>query len=554
MLYTELTNKTSFGASLMAEEEKIPTLFVRKASGLVRPLGLMAIIVMSMSFCIGMGINVMTINASYWYPGCQMWLAYLIGAAPFITASIVYAWLAGIMPRSGSSYVVLTRLANPVLGYVLSFGYWFMDAFVAGLVVYSSVSIWGLALFQAGIFTHNPGLVSIGTWLQTTRAMIIIGSILCITITIISNLPLKIVYYVMAFLWIVPLIGGALMIGLLLAHIPFNPTLYKSLWDGIFGAGAYDEVFKVAIANGWSTEKSSLTFSMSSTLIAVTTAAFAYGTPSAITQGVAGEIKAPLKSYVKGTLISIIVVLAYYVILSWAVYAACDPFLSAYTYVMLGGYGDQLKISPRLSPNTAVFTMPYAIQIHPILAIIIAISVAFWLSNVALPIFLMCSRFAFAWSFDRMFPEKLSWVSTRLRSPVVSNIVTGIIMTIGGYIMTFTPYLATLNIVFFWAFMDSMICLTAAIMPWTHPDFYERSPKYEVGGIPIMSIIAIIGFAFEFWLVWLAISGFKGMYGLPMWSHIMVYVVGLIIFMAYCIINRKRGIMVRDIYAQIPPE
>jgi amino acid transporter len=60
------------------------------------------------------------------------------------------------------------------------------------------------------------------------------------------------------------------------------------------------------------------------------------------------------------------------------------------------------------------------------LAVIIAIGAVFWVANDIPPFLLVASRTFFAMSFDRMMPEKFSYVSERWHAPVWSLIITAV--------------------------------------------------------------------------------------------------------------------------------
>ncbi len=94
--------------------------------------------------------------------------------------------------------------------------------------------------------------------------------------------------------------------------------------------------------------------------------------------------------------------------------------------------------------------------------------------------------------------------------------------------------------------------LSAMLLPYHKPEIYERSPvKWEVGGVPLMTILGAFTFAAGWFFLFLS---FKNFSPTIMLSLIALMLVGLIIYLYQQRRNRAEGVDVSKIYSQVPPE
>ncbi|MCK4247656.1 MAG: APC family permease, partial [Methanomicrobia archaeon] len=82
-----------------------PIVFTRRASGLVREIGLFTAIAIPLTHTIGGGINKLLILASYENPGANVPLAYILAGIPIFFTAVSYTMLAVSMPRTGGDYI-----------------------------------------------------------------------------------------------------------------------------------------------------------------------------------------------------------------------------------------------------------------------------------------------------------------------------------------------------------------------------------------------------------------------------------------------------------------
>jgi basic amino acid/polyamine antiporter, APA family len=200
----------------------------------------------------------------------------------------------------------------------------------------------------------------------------------------------------------------------------------------------------------------------------------------------------------------------------------------------------------------------------PILTFLIVGSFLFWslpamVGNTYMPI-----RTWFAWSFDRLLPEKLSEVNERTHSPIwaiLFEMVLVVLMLIWSIVSTdFQTWLAL-------GVLAGVVCVVivavaAIAFPFRRPDLYKASPaNWKILGIPILFIVAPLSVAvmgFLTWCTWqypaLALAGNPD----NRWQIFafmgMIVVVGLVVYFLSWFVRRRQGIDITLVYKELPPE
>ena len=542
--------------------EKIP-LFERKATGLVREIGPWGLLTITMSYAIGGGINLLSIKNGYLYPGSHVGLGFLFAGIPVILVSVCYAMLAITMPRSGGAYVFISRILSPTWGFLASWISWFGGWMLVGIIAYYDVFFWGWMFSTIGMAFHAPNLVSMGEWMMAPVNSLWVGIILVIIAFIICSLRMSILIRIVQALWIIPVIGSVIMLGIYGANYGLastSPEAFKAKWDAVMGQGSYDEVMSIALANGFDPKKWT-TFSMDATWsVAAYAAIWAYGSPATPPTSVAGEVKTPTKTQLFGTVVGTILIATYYVLVSTLCYGACDPFIRAYTFNFYEGFADQYTITPKATPCLPLFAGVLSGNLG--IAAFLAASAAVWLWNDIPPFFLYLTRFVFAWAFDRSFPGVFAAVHPTLRSPINANILITILSIIAvvlcwGWwiygIFTLLDNVACLA----WIFPDMFVALAAAVLPIVRPEIYRESPisAWEIAGVPLTTIFGIVSF-FGIGLFVYLVTGTIAPGGAPT-PDILLFVAMLAIGLAVALICQfravKKGIAVSEIFRTIPP-
>ena len=205
----------------------------------------------------------------------------------------------------------------------------------------------------------------------------------------------------------------------------------------------------------------------------------------------------------------------------------------------------------------------YAAILKPnlILLWIVAIAWFYTLINLAQTYFFYCSRIIFAWSFDRIIPEKVCYIHPKLHSPIVAIALIAIIAEVGvidaakGGVMG-----AQLNFVFFAVCTQLVPVLAVTLFPFLKPDLFENASAFvrrKIGKVPVITIIGSITLCY---LLWMLIASFLfpavgGRIGagtlITLFSFIASGIAVFYIARAYRL--KKEGIDINWTFKSIPP-
>src|SRR5207247_10902546 len=93
-----------------------PVIFERKASGLVREAGPLDVLVYNINFVsLGLMAALVFLFSTAFYPGANLYLTAILIFLVVIPVSLVFAFFASSMPRSGADYVYVRRVLHPVI-------------------------------------------------------------------------------------------------------------------------------------------------------------------------------------------------------------------------------------------------------------------------------------------------------------------------------------------------------------------------------------------------------------------------------------------------------
>ena len=199
-----------------------------------------------------------------------------------------------------------------------------------------------------------------------------------------------------------------------------------------------------------------------------------------------------------------------------------------------------------------------------ILAVIILGSFLFWslpamVGNTFMPI-----RSVFAWSFDRLLPEKFAEVNERTHSPVPAILlVMGLVTAMLAWSVLSTDFFTWLALGVEAGVVCVIIVAIAAILfPTRRPDLYQASPaNVKFLGFPLFYVVAPLSILVMLFLVWLTVTypglalagnpdnvwqipGFMGM----------IVVIGLALYYGAKFVRRGQGIDIDLVYKELPPE
>jgi amino acid transporter len=373
---------------------------------------------------------------------------------------------------------------------------------------------------------------------------IFLGIILTVVIALSAAFSPKIWGRVIKILFIVPLIGSVLTMGVLFAH---NQTQFQPFWDSVFGGvpgGTYTDIYNAGVP---------YTPDFVASLAALPAIIFAYSAFYASSY-VGGEVKNPKRNMVLSLVLGTgLIILLFVLYTGGLANAVGERFLYGYTT-----YGKNVIGAEPILP---LFAAVYAYGI-PLLAIFISVTGALWLLNDLPPFFLIATRSTFAWSFDRQFPEKFAEVSDRFHSPIWSVLLCAIIAIPGVILSGLTLWGSLTFITFIDCFTYLIICVAGLTFIKRFKSAYDKGSK--LGGPATLKIFGAIGTVFwlfmlgamtYFILVWDPVE-----YGVPdagileVLAIVLTFAVGALIYFIYRWRNKRLGIDTSKTYAEIPPE
>jgi amino acid transporter len=179
------------------------------------------------------------------------------------------------------------------------------------------------------------------------------------------------------------------------------------------------------------------------------------------------------------------------------------------------------------------------------------------------------TRVMVAMSLDRLLPELVSRVSDRFHTPVNAHVIYFIASIPVIFLYNLFSYTnaegdtttwtsLTLGVTFACGYVFVATALAGALLPFRAKGVYEASPgsAYRIGGIPVVSIVGVLGFIAGSIFLWLFLTNEQ----LGLTSQLAYTIVGgilvftLIWYIVTKIVRRNAGIDVAYAFKEIPPE
>jgi len=566
-----------------------PGLFAREATGLVREIGFSLGVMIILCHVIGLGWQRRVFQYSGPRPSPTDWMplglpamfwAFLVCGIVVLITGYAAGYVSAAMPRSGGGYVTISRVIHPIVGYMGGWLMYLAEAFSYGLigvdVMFAIMTFYGIAAAPQSL-SLDPSMIFLGG-----IAIVWVFALLALLGTKMYGRLLQVIFYiplVITILFFAMWIGGAI-----------NPSAVATGVQDALGATPKTFV-DTAVATGM-TQHITGFFD-----------AFSYALPGAFwaymgwyaTTFLAGEVKEankklPMVLLVSGLIIVVVYLLATSLsaISALNVYSWTDPatghtwnFFQAYGW--LSNYKDTgLSVAQIAMRNVAIpnFQEAWSTGIASFTARgfglgwmswLIAIGGVLWLMNDIPPFLLVASRTFFAMSFDRMMPEKFSYVSERWHAPVWSIIITAVIaipacMTEANFPEKASEYLAFAGVTgtdIFDALFLTLFCVSCMLLPLERRDIFDRAAvKHSVGFVVFLGFIATIGAAFCLYIfiqqspwIWVLLTtGAKEADIVASVGFIGTILAGLLLYIGFMYRNSTKGVDMRTLYLNIPPE
>lgn len=500
-----------------------PIVFTRKASGMVRELGMVDVMAFLFAIVFGAGILMFAPQGAVLFPGSSIPLAYLVIGFVMLPFIITIGYMMTALPRTGGLYITIARVLHPTVGYMVGWLFYVAMGLIAGLICFVTFIIGEAAFARIGM-TVPP---TVTLWIAIALIFVFWG---------VNMLGIRVVKNVTRVVVLIPLVT---LVGIAIYMLILGPKGGIATYDAIYGAGAMESIIAAAGSAGWGFPA----FSMTATVAAFTAVAFAYGGAEGIA-ALGGEMRANFRTIFWGLVGGFLVIIALYLITSNAAFSAFGEGVAAYTFLAAN---DPEALAAIVTPVGA--SIPYfmlsAIKSNG-LAFTLGIAIMLWPLNSGLMLFTVASRYMFAFSFDRDVPEVFSEVNRRGAPTWASHLT--LIFAIIGLLFIFYgvgAFLGITNMCLFQIYW--LFGLAVMALPVVRPDIAERVPcgKWVIVGL---------GF-YTFLMGWFFTGLAARTLSVPMvFAFIAILAVGFGFYVYQQNINKKKGIDISEIYRQIPPE
>lgn len=530
-----------------------PGLFTRKATGLVREGRTRDALFYNLLWS-----SVALVFSFYWlfaafYPGSNAMLSFLIAAAFGLPGAFLYAMLSQLMPRTGGDYVFNSRSLHPSVGFAGNFSYSFWLAVVIG--VYTTyIASYGFGAFgrmMAG-YGAGSGWLSFGDWFSTDAGLFITGTVMLLLSAAMFALGgVRLFFRIQAACFVLYLVGAILVpvvVGVIQNHGGFLAN-FDDYGAQLGTTGATAALAGSAKEAGFAPAD----FSWEMTLKAVSVFWFIFGFIFS-SNYFAGEIRLAKRTHLysmPGAVLLAVVVLLVLV--------------PSFTHIVGYDFASQLGLADPAVYGFAAGGPAYPELVgiasgSPVVAGVViigfTISLLIWLPQTIM----LVSRNMFAWSFDRVVPERLSYVDRRSRSPIVAIAVMLVFSIISTAVYAFTDWLSSLAALLGLSVPLLVTAIAGTLLPFRQPELVANSPySRRIAGVPMLTLVGA-----------LATLGFGAAIGVLLWDPgsgaslskdpgsvvlvVSVYLVGLVGWFVARAIRRRQGVDIDLAYRELPAQ
>jgi amino acid transporter len=553
----------------MAKSATPSGLFVRQASGLVRDVSMANALFFNIAAFVGTSVG-WAIAFYALYPEWQAlgisayaYIAVLTGIACYFLG-MIFASLTTAMPRSGGDYVFTSRIISPFWGWIESW-----------TLVGSALTIIG---FEIIVASHNLQLIGIligvafpgsafgsaQNWLQDNTSRIIVGIIILLVIAGISVLKTRTFHKVVTGLTIFAIISVAInFIGSF--TVDQNSTVNALPALGTSSKAIMDAATKAGFSLG-SPDFSILGLVGLAGLASVVLFQYiGFQFSSYIAGEVKGNVRRAVFFAVIGALIFAVFMNSIYMDVQGSHYGF--TLVNAWGYLYWNGApGVPLNGQPPFTPVMLAAVHPGVWPLWLIVA----------LGNITLNV-LLCpvyaiflSRIVLAWALDRQVPEWFSVVNERTNAPL-RVIIIAVLLGAVFYVLTFFN-VSLASTTFFGILLAGLTWimpgLNAILIPYRRPDLFQLTNHTgKFLGLPRLVWYGIV------WLIFI-VPVYVAAFGYPVYHNLqtsgtaylslsntsgvgvalILVAVGIVIYFVMRLVNTSRGINVKMIFQELPPD
>ncbi len=528
-----------------------PTLFLRKATGLVRGWSIRDSMIYACLSTNVITLGIYEFSFQSFIPKGQLLTAVLISAVWVSFLVIAYTGLIVTIPRAGGDYVWQTRILGSGLGFVMAAtGWWFI------LWLWAPIygNILAVELFQP--LWATLGDPSGATWFGTHNGIFVVSVITIVLAGVLVSIGMAGYARIQKWCFYAGLVGFAVIVVLLLVNSKtsfissFNTEAHK-----IFGvSNAYASTQAGAAKAGYTSPAFGFG-PLAASMLLVPMLMFYLLWPN-WGSTLYGEIRgaSDFRRVFAGMFSGLWITVALSVIFLLLV---AKTFGTAF-------YNDA---------NAAYFAGKGTIPIWPypvmfagwlihneVFQVALILLMSLWFFGWVGMLFLSSTRVIFAAAFDRILPDRAAEVSEKRKVPMYSLILM-LLPAVGlsalyAYNAKFVTYTLDATLVIAVTYLFSAIAVV--ILPWRKPDLWRASPasRIKIFGVQIVPVagvvtIGLLGYNLFEWL-------HNSAYGVNARDSLYymgaMYVLGIVIYVVARVVRRRQGIDLGLINKEIPVE
>jgi len=392
--------------------------FLRETSGVMRNVRLRDTFLYNVGIInVAVGITFILFVIGF-YPKVSVIGAIVITTIGGIINALVYYYFSSIMPRSGGQYVYLSRTFHPAIGFMVSFNM-VVQVITFAAVLATYLSGFGLSTLSAVLaeLAGNASLYSLavslsppaGTFLSASTLTFFVGAIVIVFFGWLVATGNKRVFTAQNVGMIIAWLGVfALLVVLFMTPREAFISNFNQFTRGDL---TYQQVISVAKDNGMVNQPNTLWATLKFSVWPFYFLAF-----GALSSVFAGEIRDVQRTQFLGTWTSTVTVgIAYILIYLGAVQMMGYDFIAAIGYNFFVAPSGTTAVFPWIGLLGAIGAS------NQFLALVIAVGFLMWTWFWIPQQTLFAARVMFAWSIDRIVPERFGEVSSKYHTPMFAT-------------------------------------------------------------------------------------------------------------------------------------
>ena len=532
-------------------------LFARRASGLTRTVSPWSALVYAF-VC-----PTMTFAFLYYY---QEQTAY-VGALGWVTSlavlalmpiALIYVFMSLSMPRSGGEYIYVSRILNPLLGFIACWTLTIVGINWSGLLSQWAVN-WGLGnLFLAeGLATKNATLISWGKYLSITTpehrwVIWVLASLILASAFLVMAMGNK---WVMRAMWVVLVTQWIMLIAFIIISLvaggQANTIAGFEKVQGIKWSEVTDAVNTVSGGAGLPA------FALAATVFAGLVWVNLSTLGSTYAANISGEIKKVYLAMPLSQIGSMVLFVVYWLVFTRvADHGLGDATIRSLSYIDTEGQATtMLNTLPTISYMVVWMTQNWFLVA---IAGPLAFFIATWGGILGLSFAPVRNLFAF--SFDGLLPgwvNKVSRNGSPNRAVLLAFLMAWVIMSVSIFTTwwSFITYTVTI-----WMVGWVLLGIAAMVFPWRRKDIFEKSPalvQSRILGIPWITILGLLGTIVAAGSIWATfLVGTTPTFNTKnlAWTSAIFIAIPIVIYFIAVTWQKSKGVEMSKRFKAIPPD